>query len=239
MKEIKIDTQKIVRPRVFTWHVHGNYLYYLTQANCDFYIPYKEDKREGYAGKSTSFPWGENVHEVRAEKVKEYEFDCILFQSDKNFLSDQYEILSKKQRMLPKIYLEHNPPRLHPTDTKHFTYDTNIFIVHVTNFNNIMWDNGKSPTTVIEHGVIIPPHVTFNGEKEKGIVVINNIKTRGRRLGFDIFEKVRQEIPLDIVGMGSEEVGGLGEIPPQELAEFISHYRFFFSPIRYTSLGYS
>jgi glycosyltransferase involved in cell wall biosynthesis len=37
--------------------------------------------------------------------------------------------------------------------------------------------------------------------------------------------------------MGSEEVGGLGEINNGSLAEFTSHYRFFFNPIRYTSLG--
>jgi hypothetical protein len=27
------------RPKVLTWHIHGTYLYYLTQANCDFYLP--------------------------------------------------------------------------------------------------------------------------------------------------------------------------------------------------------
>jgi glycosyltransferase involved in cell wall biosynthesis len=32
-------------------------------------------------------------------------------------------------------------------------------------------------------------------------------------------------------------MGGLGEIPPGELAEFVARYRFFFNPIRYTSLG--
>jgi glycosyltransferase involved in cell wall biosynthesis len=56
-------------------------------------------------------------------------------------------------------------------------------------------------------------------------------------LGRDIFDRVREEIPLDIVGMGSKEVGGLGEIPITELPEFVSRYRFFFNPIRYTSLG--
>ena len=36
--------------------------------------------------------------------------------------------------------------------------------------------------------------------------------------------------------MGSEELG-LGEVLHPRLPEFISHYRFFFNPIRYTSLG--
>jgi glycosyltransferase involved in cell wall biosynthesis len=50
---------------------------------------------------------------------------------------------------------------------------------------------------------------------------------------------VRKEIPLDIVGMFSEDAGGLGEVNNRELPSFISKYRFFFNPIRYTSLGLS
>jgi len=37
--------------------------------------------------------------------------------------------------------------------------------------------------------------------------------------------------------MGTKEFGGLGEVLHPDLPEFISHYRFFFNPIRYTSLG--
>ena len=35
------------RPRVFTWHVHGNYLYYLAHANVDFYLPVRGDGSPG------------------------------------------------------------------------------------------------------------------------------------------------------------------------------------------------
>lgn len=44
-------------------------------------------------------------------------------------------------------------------------------------------------------------------------------------------------MPLDLVGMGWEDCGGLGEVRPRELAAFAAPYRFFFNPIRYTSLG--
>jgi glycosyltransferase involved in cell wall biosynthesis len=37
--------------------------------------------------------------------------------------------------------------------------------------------------------------------------------------------------------MNSEQLGGIGEISPPKLPQFISQYRFFFNPIRYTSLG--
>jgi len=226
--------------RVLTWHIHGSYLYYLTQADCIFYLPYKEgSSEEGYGGRTRSFPWGDNVINVPAEKVKETEFDCILFQSKKNYLQDQFEILTEEQRALPKIYLEHDPPRESPTNTKHVVNDPDILLVHVTYFNELMWDNNRTPTKVIEHGVMVDEKVSYSGEIKKGIVVINGIVKRGRRLGLDVFEKVKKEIPLEIVGMGSEEVGGLGEINNSKLPEFIAQYRFFFNPIRYTSLGLS
>lgn len=37
--------------------------------------------------------------------------------------------------------------------------------------------------------------------------------------------------------MNSEDLGGLGEISPPELPEFMANYRFYFNPSRYTSLN--
>jgi len=96
-----------------------------------------------------------------------------------------------------------------------------------------------APTAIIEHGVMVPDDVRYTGENRKGIVVVNNIHKRGRRLGLDVFEQIRERIPLDLVGMGATAVGGLGEVPHDELPAFVAKYRFFFNPIRYTSLGLS
>lgn len=221
--------------KIFTWHIHGSYLFYLSQGNYQIYIPTRPEKTEGYYGRGETFPFGDNVIEIPAEEVKNRDFDCILFQTNQNFLKDQYDILSASQRELPKIYLEHDPPRGHPTDTRHIINDPDITLVHVTHFNRLMWDNGDSPTCVIEHGVT-EPNAAYSGHIEKGIVVINNLPSRGRLLGSDIFMEVRKNVPIDLVGMGTGELG-LGEVLHPQLPQFISQYRFFFNPIRYTSLG--
>ena len=222
--------------RIFTWHIHGSYLYYLSQANFEIYIPVDAGRSEGYVGRGRTFPFGANVIEIPAPLVKETEFDCVVFQTKRNYLVDQYSTLSERQRSLPRLFIEHDPPQEIPTDTRHVVNDPNVTIVHVTHFNQLMWDNGISPTVVIDHGIQIR-QVQYTGESEKGIVVINNLHERGRRLGLDIFLEVRKHIPLDIVGMNTEKIGGLGEILHPDLPEFLSHYRFFFNPIRYTSLG--
>jgi glycosyltransferase involved in cell wall biosynthesis len=223
------------RIRIFTWHIHGSYLYYLSQGNYDIYIPTKTEKTEGYYGRGETFSFGTNVIEVPAEEVKDYQFDCILFQTNHNYQVDQYEILSAAQRELPKIYLEHDPPRQHPTNTKHLINAPDVVLVHVTHFNKLMWDNNNTPTRVIEHGVTVPKAV-YSGHLNKGIVVINNLPTRGRLLGLDVFLEARKHVPLDLVGMGTGELG-LGEVLHPQLPKFQSRYRFFFNPIRYTSLG--
>lgn len=223
--------------KVLTWHIHGSYLYYLTQTPCEFYLPVKDNREEGYGGRSDAFPWGENVFDIPIKEIQNADFDCILFQSRKNYLHDQFEILSEVQRKLPKIFLEHDPPRESPTDTKHMVDDPDMLLVHVTDFNRLMWDNNRTPSKVIRHGVMLQETPCYSGHLNKGIVVINGLGKRGRRLGLDIFRTVKQQIPLDLVGMGSEEVGGIGEIPLYELPDFMGQYRFFFNPIRYTSLG--
>jgi glycosyltransferase involved in cell wall biosynthesis len=224
------------RLRLFTWHIHGSYLYYLSQANFTIYIPVNDERSEGYVGRGSTFPFGENVIEIPASAVRQYEFDCILFQTANNFLVDQYTILSEEQRRLPRLFLEHDPPQQSPTNTHHVVNDPEIRIVHVTHFNALMWDNGESPVSVIDHGIHIKP-VNYDGSLPRGIVVINNIHERGRRLGLDVFLEVRKHVPLDLIGMNTENVGGLGEILHPALPAFIKQYRFFFNPIRYTSLG--
>jgi glycosyltransferase involved in cell wall biosynthesis len=222
---------------VLTWHVHGSYLYYLAQCGQELYLPVKPGRPEGYGGRSGHFPWPRNVHEVPAQEVASLDVDCVLFQSRRNWEEDRFEVLSEAQRRLPAIYLEHDPPRGHPTDTRHPVDDPAVLVVHVTHFNALMWDTGRSPTRVVPHGVMIPAGLEWSGELDRGLVVVNNLASRGRRLGADIFERVRRQLPVELVGMGSEELGGLGDIPYPELHPLMARYRFFFNPIRYTSLG--
>ena len=227
-----------MRPlKILTWHTHGSYLYYLTQAPHDFYVLSKPDRPPGYSGRWGHLPWGENVHDLPVSEARSQPLDCILFQDDHQYLHDQHEYLSAAQRRLPRIYLEHDPPRDSPTDARHPVDDPEVLLVHVTPFNELMWDSGRTPTRVIEHGVIAPAGVHHEGELPRGLVIVNHIGRRGRRLGADVLERVRRAVPLDLIGMAAEESGGLGEIRHADLPAFVAQYRFLFNPIRYTSLG--
>ncbi|HLW66335.1 MAG TPA: glycosyltransferase family 4 protein [Gemmataceae bacterium] len=227
-----------MRPiRVLTWHVHGNYLLYLSRARVEFVLPVDAGRGPSYGGRGRTFHFGPNVVEVPAEQIPNERLDCILFQTRKNYSTDQYDILSPGQRRLPRIYLQHDPPWGEPAVERHWFDDPAGLLVHVTPFNALMWDSGRTPNRVIDHGVSVPESVRYTGKCARGIVVVNHLQQRGRRLGADIFEGLRAQVPLDLVGMETESFGGLGEIFPPEIPAFMSRYRFFFNPIRWTSLG--
>jgi hypothetical protein len=228
------------RLRILTWHVHGNYLYYLTQVPHDFWLVTDAARSPHHSGRSGRLPWGANVHEAPVESVRDLPFDVLLFQSRDAWEREQHEVLSEAQRRLPRVYLEHDPPQQHPTDTRHWVDDREALLVHVTAFNALMWDAGRTPTRVVEHGVKPLAEARWHGELERGLVVVNNLRRRGRRLGLDVFQAVDRQLPLALAGMDSGSVGArlcLGEVPHAQLPQTMAAHRFLFNPIRYTSLG--
>ena len=226
------------RFRILTWHVHGNYLYYLSQAPHDFHVLSRPDRGPGYSGRIGRLPWGDNVIDCPVETLARAQFDCVLFQSRDHYLQDRDTVLTLAQRRLPMIYLEHDPPLGHPTNTRHAVVDPNVVVVHVTHYNALMWENA-GPVRVIEHGVRVPEGLAWTGHVPRGIVVINHLQRRGRRLGADVFARWRETAPLDLFGMAAEESGGVGELPYDELMTIMSSYRAYCHPVRYTSLALS
>ena len=225
------------RLRILTWHVHGNYLYNLTQVPHDFYLVTDAARSMHHSGRSGILPWGANVHEAPVETLQDMAFDVVMFQSRHEWDEAQHRELSEAQRRLPRIYIEHDPPQAHPTDSRHWVDDPNVLLVHVTPFNVLMWDSGSTPTRVIDHGVLPLQTASYSGHVARGIVVVNNLQSRGRRLGLDVYRQVAERVPLTLYGMGSEAVGGAGEVPNDRLPGVMAAHRFFFNPIRWTSLG--
>jgi hypothetical protein len=221
----------VKRLRILIWHIHGSYLDAITSVEHDWYLPVQPGS---YGGRRWSSP--EWVHDVPAERVCELDLDLVIFQTPKNYLEDQYEILSPEQRRLPRIYLEHNTPKPSAYDSHHPVDDPHVLLVHVTHFNRLMWDNGRTPTAVIEHSVAIDRSIRYTGTIERGITVVNGMQYRPRIAGYDIFLKAREAVPLDACGIDTELFGGLGDIPYRYLHRRMAEYRFLFSPMRYTSL---
>jgi hypothetical protein len=222
--------------RVLTWHVHGNYLWYLSAVPVTWYLPVRPEGGPGYGGRGASFSWGDNVVEVPVDELGDLDVDVVLHQSVRDLVEDRATVLDDRLRALPSAMLEHDPPLVSPTDQRHPAAGVVDVVVHVTHYNRVMWDTGTTPSVTIPHGVWPggpPPTET----EPRAIVVVNHLHQRGRRLGADLVDAVRERVPLDLVGMGTEAYGGLGEVPPRELRAVLRRYRCMLHPARYTSLG--
>jgi hypothetical protein len=228
------------RLKILIWHVHGSYLNALARLDHDWYVPVKPGRPPGYGGRGWTFDGHHALHEVPAEQVRDLPLDLVVFQSPGEYEQEQHALLGAAQRRLPRIYLEHNTPRPHPTDSRHVVADDPaVLLVHVTHFNRLMWDNGYAPTVVIEHSVAIDPAVEYQGHLARGVFAANRVQRRPRIAGLDLFLAAREAVPLDAVGMETEEFGGVGDIPYRDLHRRLAEYRFRFSPMRYTSLPLS
>jgi hypothetical protein len=225
------------RLRVLTWHVHGNYLYNLTQVPHEFFLVVDDARSTHHAGRVGVLPWGDNVHEVHVRDLPKAQFDVVLYQHRAQWDDDRLTRLTEAQRRLPTIVLEHDPPLESPTDTRHWCAGSNALLVHVTPFNALMWDAGGQPVRIVEHGVRPLATPPWQGDTERGLVVVNHLLQRGRRLGLDVYRAAAAAVPLTLVGMASTDVGGAGEVPQFELPRVMAEHRFFFNPIRFTSLG--
>jgi len=184
------------RLRILTWASRPDYLRCLAQTPHELIVV---------------SPGG---REARGQKL-----DVILFQQPQHYLDDQYELLTPAQRRTPKVYLEHEPPREHPVDSRHVVTDANVVVVHVSHFNRLMWDHGQTPTRVIEPGVI-PPAAAYSGELDRGLAVLERA-TRRRALGIDLYDEAKKHAALDLAF----------DLDPQAAAR----YRYFFFPARYAS----
>lgn len=223
---------------VLTWHVHGSYLNYLAHSGHTFWVPVLPGRPPRFGGRPENAGWPDNVRELPAGDISKMDFDAILYQHRDNWVEDRLAWLTERQLdRIPQAFLEHDPPRGHPTDATHCVDDARVPVVHVTHFNELMWDCGSSPSLVIEHGVRVPDDAVWTGHIPAGISVVNNIVSRGRRLGPDVLERVAEKVPIELIGMGSQQAGGIGEVPHRLVPYEVAAHRFFFNPIRYTSLG--
>lgn len=225
---------------ILVWQIHGSYLNTLVQAPHRFYLPTKPGKSEGYGGRGPTYSWSPETVEVPAGEVRDLDLDLIVYQTPKNLFEDALEILTPEQRALPSIYLEHNTPQGRVNEMVHPVNDPGVLLVHVTHFNDLFWDCRETPTRVIDHAVMLStPESSYTGELEKGVSLVNDMPRRKRVVGEDIFVRAREEVPLDLFGFDSKEVGGFGDLPQAGVHERMKAYRFYFNPIRYTSLPLS
>lgn len=233
--------------RVAIWHQHGSWTTAFVQGSHDYLVPVNEQRDEDGRGRAATWSWPATAQEVSKERARYSHPDVVVVQRPIELSSLVEEWFGLRPGIdVPTVVLEHNMPRGDIAEMRHWAADRpDLFLVHVTHHNALLWDVGTTPSTVVEHGIPDPGH-RYSGELEAGAAVINDAVRRWRLVGTDLLGGFAEIAPVDLYGMGNDEVPervpGVvvhGDLTHPQLHREVARRRCYLHLNRWTSLGLS
>ncbi|VBA59739.1 glycosyltransferase [Mycobacterium attenuatum] len=229
---------------VLVWHVHGSWTQAFVAGRHRYLIPLAAEggaQGRGLAGRS----WP-HAREVALEELGRHDIDVVVLQNPHEAALYARWTGRRAGVDVPAVYVEHNAPRPHAERSRHPVADRgDIPLVHVTDFNRLMWDSGSAPTRVIEHGMA-DPGPQYTGEVLRAATMINEPLRRWRTVGADLLEPLSAYAAIDVWGIGSQAldinrgaVAGRGDVAAPQLWERVARRRAYLHTARWTSLGLS
>jgi Glycosyl transferases group 1 len=223
--------------RILLWHVHGAWTTAFVHGRHDYVVPVLSGRGPDGIGIARTFDWPDAVRELPPKQLADEPFDVVVLQRPHELERLVAEWLPGRD--VPAVYVEHNAPQGRIAEMRHPAADRpDLLLVHVTHFNALFWDAGSTPTRVIEHGIVDPGR-RYTGELPRAAVVINEARRRARVTGTDLLDRFAREAPLDLFGIDAASLGGVEDLPQDELHGEMARRRVYLHPIRWTSLGLS
>ncbi|HEX2301399.1 MAG TPA: glycosyltransferase [Pseudonocardiaceae bacterium] len=241
--------------RILHWHVHGSWSTAFVQGRHTYLLPVRtEYDHDGvpsrHGGRPQAWQWPDSAIEVEQERLAEHEIDVVVLQRPEEIELVHRCTGRRPGPELPALYLEHNTPRGDVPLTRHPVADRDdLPLVHVSDFNELMWDSGRAPTAVVRHGVPDPGY-RYSGELGRAGVVVNEPVRRGRITGTDLLPRFAAAAGLDVFGMGLDGMAArlglapdslteIGDLPQPAMHTELARRRVYLHTTRWTSLGLS
>ena len=234
--------------RILMWDVHGGYTDSLVAGTHDYlFLPPDSSGRAGLARYGDSPP--SNTYQVTAAELRDRPPDVVLLQRLEEIELCAELLGLRPGRELPAIFLEHNTPKTDVPSTRHPLADgAGVLIVHVTHFNDLFWDCGRTPVRVIEHGVA-DPGLRYTGRLPRLALVVNEPVRRWRVTGTDLLARFA-DFDVDAFGIDADllpaaiaethqRVNFAGNLSPNMLYDAMAERRVYLHLNRWTSLGLS
>ena len=235
------------RRSLLVWHVHGSWMDSFVSGGHRYLIPVnfpRDPDGRGLCGRD----WP-GAQEVPLAELRDHDIDLVVLQRPHE-LELTARLLGRRPGIdLPAVYVEHNTPRPFVVESLHPVADRDdIPLIHVTDFNRLMWDNGSAQTTVIDHGIADPGHL-YTGDVAAAGTLINEPLRRWRTVGADLLGAFGESAPVDVWGIGTEALNepvhrrpgvvGHGDARTGPLMRELAHRRVYLHTARWTSLGLS
>ena len=234
-----------VERSLLVWHVHGSWTQSLVAGRHRYVVPLnaaKDPAGRGLLGRD----WP-RAQEVALSELRHHDIDLVVLQRPEELEWTARWLRRRPGMDVPAVYVEHNTPRPFAVDSVHPLADRNdIPVVHVTDFNRLMWDNGRAPTVVINHGIADPGHL-YTGEIPAAAAMINEPRRRWRTVGADLLPELAAHVPIDVWGIDTAalndedwpQVKGKGDVAAPHLLHQVAERRVYLHTARWTSLGLS
>ncbi len=230
--------------RVLVWHVHGSWTGSFVRGRHTYLLPTVAEGGpwgRGRAGRD----WPASAVETPLHTLRDADVDVVVLQRPSEIDLVRRHLGREPGREVPAVFVEHNVPHEHPVHTRHPMADrSDVPLVHVTHFNELMWDNGVAPTTTVPHGVADPGE-RYTGDLARAAALINEPVRRGRVTGTDLLGRFGAVAPVDVFGIGTEGldagpgVHGAGDLAQDDLHTRMARRRAYVHTARWTSLGLS
>ncbi|GAB3238554.1 glycosyltransferase [Glycomyces halotolerans] len=235
--------------RVLSWHVHGSWHHSFVRGRHEYLLPTLPERGPWGLGRAGR-PWPAGAVEVAADRLADTDVDVVVLQRPEEIELAERWLGRRPGIDVPAVYVQHNTPGETAATSRHVLADRrDITIVHVTEFNRLMWDCGDAPTTVIGHG-IVDPGPRYRGDLRRSVAVINEPVRRGRVAGADLLHPLAAAAPVDVFGINAtelkteatgdrHEVVGGDDLDLDSLHDEMARRRVYLHPARWTSLGLS
>ncbi len=234
--------------RLLIWHLHGSWTTAFVQGRHTYLLPLDAGRGRYGRGRARTWDWPASAVEVPVGQLRAEQIDAVILQRPAEEELTRKLTGRRPGADLPAVYLEHDAPDGNVPLTRHRMADRpDLRLVHVTHFNDLFWDCGRTPTTVIEHG-IVDPGPRWTGECGRAAVVVNEPLRRGRYAGTDLLPYFAETTPLDVFGMGVSDlparlgapaVRAFEDLPQARMHQALARRRVYLHPFRWTSLGLS
>ena len=236
------------RVNVLIWHVHGSWTTAFVQGRHRYLLPTLPERGPWGGGRAAAWDWPTSTVELSPADLADEPVDVVVLQRPEEAGLAADWLGRVPGRDVPAVYLEHNAPRGPAATTRHpFADRDDLLLVHVTHFNALMWDTGRTRTAVVEHGVI-DPGARWTGELRSAAVCINEPVRRGRITGTDLLPGLAEAMPLDVFGIGvdrlaehlrCDRVRAVADLPQHRLHDELARRAAYVHTARWTSLGLS
>ena len=228
---------------VLVWHVHGSWMESFVAGRNRYVVPVNTD-RDAYGRGLCGRNWP-RAQEIPAAELRDHDIDLVVLQRPEEIELATQLLGRRPGTDVPAVYVEHNAPRPFAVESIHpIAGREDIPLIHVTDFNRLMWNSGAAPTRVINHGIADPGQL-YTGEIPAAAAMINEPCRRWRTVGADLLEELAAGVPIDVWGIGTESlsrlgrVRGKGDVVAPRLLRQVARRRAYLHTARWTSLGLS